>query len=318
MSERDVTEKQKLLDLPFIPYILLFIAIVAVSFAAIIVVKLNEYNIPSEVSAMYRTLFAGVGALLLALPKNKVVWIGQKTTIQRFHWIILSGLFLAIHFATWFLSLNYVSVAISTTLVDTVPIFLAILGFIFFREKVNIYGVIGIILSVSGGIALSMSTKSSPEHTNPIVGIVLSLFGAITVSFYFIIGKKILSDSPLWPYFAVVNIVSGLSLLFYNLFRHYPLGWQSAKGFIFLLLLALVPSLIGHATYNYCLKKLPAYVVGVSILGEPIGATILGIIFLAQVPDPLTVLFAGIILLGIALTSVSPYIKKRMSKNYFF
>ena len=73
--------------------------------------------------------------------------------------------------------------------------------------------------------------------------------------------------------------------------------------------------MIGHATYNYSLKKLPAFVVGVAILGEPIGATILGVLILGQKPDLIIILFATIILLGIVLTSLSQNLKFELYKK---
>jgi len=87
---------------------------------------------------MYRTFFAGIGALILSLYNKRIKWISERGTIKRYHWIFFSGFLLAVHFATWFISLEYVNVAISTTLVDAVPIFLAIFGFIFFKEKINV------------------------------------------------------------------------------------------------------------------------------------------------------------------------------------
>ncbi|MHA1686628.1 MAG: DMT family transporter, partial [Candidatus Heimdallarchaeaceae archaeon] len=66
---------------------------------------------------------------------------------------------------------------------------------------------------------------------------------------------------------------------------------------------------------NFCLKKLPAYIIGVAILGEPIGATILGIIFLKQIPDLTTILLVGLISIGIGLTSLSPYMTRKAKKE---
>jgi drug/metabolite transporter (DMT)-like permease len=321
-----------------IPYFQLFIAIIAVSFSAIIVVLLLDRKVPSEVTAMYRTLFAGIGALLLSIPKKKISWITKKTTLKKLHWIILAGVLLAIHFATWFISLEYVSVAISTTLVDTVPIFLAIFGFVFFREKVSVFGIIGIAIAFVGGTLLAFASNvphisqyivsninenllsfvqhnGSETQLGSILGIIFSLVGAITVSFYFLIGKKMLQDSPLWPYFALVNLTSFLSLLIYCLIMGYKLFSYTAIAYLLLLVAALGPSLIGHATYNYSLRKLPAFVVGVAILGEPVGATILGVIILGQKPDLITILYAGLILLGIILTSISQNLKIDLFKK---
>ena len=305
-------EEDKSLFRKSIPYLLLAIAIIAVSFSAIIVVKLLEKDVPAEITAMYRTLFAGIGALILSIRNKDYKWIGKKTTLRRSHWIILAGLFLAIHFATWFISLDYVSVAISTTLVDTVPIFLAIFGFLFFKEKINIVGVIGIIIAFGGGVLLAfVSPGSNNVQRSLVLGIGLSVIGALTVTFYFLIGKKILQDSPLWPYFAIVNLSSALFLFIYCLIRGYraELFQYSALVYLLFVIAALAPSLIGHATYNYSMRNLPAFVVGVVILGEPVGATILGVIMLDQRPDPITILYAGIILIGIVLTSVSQNLK---------
>jgi drug/metabolite transporter (DMT)-like permease len=305
--ELEAEEEKSLFRIVF-PYLLLAIAIIAVSFSAIIVVKLLERDVPAEVTAMYRTFFAGIGALILSIRKRDYKWIGKKTTLRRSHWIIIAGLFLAIHFATWFISLDYVSVAISTTLVDTVPIFLAVFGFLFFKEKVNFLGVIGIVIAFGGGALLAFASPGgNGSQTNLIVGIALSLIGALTVTFYFLIGKKILQDSPLWPYFAIVNLSSALFLFIYCLIRGYRTELFHYSFFVYLLFVvaALGPSLIGHATYNYSLRNIPAFVVGVAILGEPVGATILGLIMLDQRPDPITILYAGIILIGIVLTSLS-------------
>ena len=313
--------KEKTLYQKLLPYLQLLIAIIAVSFSAIIVVYLQKeellgISMPSEVIAMYRTFFAGIGALIFSLYKTKIKWIKQTTTLKNSYWILFAGFFLAIHFATWFLSLEYVDVAISTTLVDTVPIFLAIFGFIFFKEKINTLGIIGILIAFTGGVLLAFALPSgNGSQSNPVLGVGFALIGALTVAFYFLIGKKILADAPLWPYFALVNLSSALFLLIYNLIRGYDIFHYSALAFLLLAVAALGPSLIGHATYNYSLKKLPAFVVGVAILGEPVGATILAIIFFNQIPVWYALLYALIILIGIVLTSLSQNVKINFFKK---
>ena len=304
-----------------LPYLLLLVAVVTVSFSAIIVVELNEtYCVRYEVTAMYRTLFAGIGALFLSFHRKKITWVFKKSTLKKSHLYVLAGLLLAIHFATWFVSLGFTSVAISTTLVDTVPIFLAVFGYMFFKEKVNYIGIIGICIALIGGVLLAFSsTNDTTAQSNQILGIVLSLIGALTVAFYFLIGKKVLQDAPLWPYFAFVNLSSAFFLfiycLIYNNFVDFELFVFPPLVYVLFMASAIGPSLIGHAIYNYSLKKLPAYVVGVAILGEPIGATILAIFFSNQFPEPLSILFAGVILVGVVITSLSKNIKLNISKR---
>lgn len=319
MEPRGDNEKSKFQLI--LPYLLLFIAVVTVSFSAIIVVELNvTYGVRYEVTAMYRTFFAGIGALLLSFRKKKINWIFQKTTLRKSHWYVLAGLLLAIHFATWFVSLGFTSIAISTTLVDTVPIFLAVFGYIFFKEKVNYIGMIGIGLAVTGGILLAFnSTNETSNQSNSVLGINLALIGALTVAFYFLIGKKILKNAPLWPYFALVNLSSALFLfiycLIYSSIADFEMFLFPPIVFVLFIVSAIGPSLVGHAIYNYSLKKLPAYVVGVAILGEPIGATILAIFFSNQFPEPLSILFAFVIIVGVAITSLSNNIKLKLLKR---
>ncbi|MCG3225227.1 MAG: DMT family transporter [Candidatus Heimdallarchaeota archaeon] len=319
MEHNEENEKSKFQLI--LPFLLLLIAVVAVSFSAIIVVELNvTYGVKYEVTAMYRTLFAGIGALLLSFRKKKINWIIQKSTLRKTHWYVLAGLLLAIHFASWFVSLGFTSIVISTTLVDTVPIFLAVFGYIFFKEKINYFGMIGIGLAVMGGVLLAFSSSNgSTAQSNSLLGVVLSLIGALTVTFYFLIGKKVLQNAPLWPYFAFVNLSSAFFLfiycLIYNKFENFELFVFPLIVFVLFILSAVGPSLIGHATYNYSLKKLPAFVVGVAILGEPIGATILAMFFSNQFPAPLTILYAGTILTGVIITSFSPKIKTNILKR---
>ncbi len=319
MEPRGDNEKSKFQLI--LPYLLLFIAVVTVSFSAIIVVELNvTYGVRYEVTAMYRTFFAGIGALLLSFRKKKINWIFQKTTLSKSHWYVLAGLLLAIHFATWFVSLGFTSIAISTTLVDTVPIFLAVFGYLFFKEKVNYIGMIGIGLAVTGGILLAFSsTNETSNQSNSVLGIILALIGALTVAFYFLIGKKILKNAPLWPYFALVNLSSALFLFIYCLIYSSIDGFEMfifpPIVFVLFIVSAIGPSLVGHAIYNYSLKKLPAYVVGVAILGEPIGATILAILLFNQFPEPLSILFALVIIVGVAITSLSNNIKLKLIKS---
>ena len=152
-----------------------------------------------------------------------------------------------------------------------------------------------ILVAFGGGALLAFASPANHDmQSNLILGIGFSLIGALTVTFYFLIGKKILQDSPLWPYFAFVNLSSALFLFIYCLIKGYRTELFQYSAFVYLLFViaALAPSLIGHATYNYSLRNLPAFVVGVAILGEPIGATILGVIMLDQKPDLITILYA--------------------------
>ena len=73
--------------------------------------------------------------------------------------------------------------------------------------------------------------------------------------------------------------------------------------YIWIILLALVPQLIGHSTYNWALRYMPAALVSITTLGEPIGSAVLAYFILREIPTLLTILGGVLILAGIYLAS---------------
>jgi drug/metabolite transporter (DMT)-like permease len=68
-------------------------------------------------------------------------------------------------------------------------------------------------------------------------------------------------------------------------------------------LLALVPQLFGHSTFNWALRYLSAAYVSITLLGEPIGSAILAYFILDEIPSGLMVFGAILILVGIFIAS---------------
>ena len=74
---------------------------------------------------------------------------------------------------------------------------------------------------------------------------------------------------------------------------------------LWIALLALVPQLLGHTSFNWALRYLPASLVAVALLGEPIGSSALAFVLLHEVPGPVTLGGAALILAGIAVVAWS-------------
>jgi drug/metabolite transporter (DMT)-like permease len=83
-----------------------------------------------------------------------------------------------------------------------------------------------------------------------------------------------------------------------------PVGY-SPTIYVWMLALALIPQLLGHSTFNWALKYLPASVVSVTLLGEPIGSTVLAYIFLSESPTAFKLVGAVLILVGIYLSTLN-------------
>lgn len=131
----------------------------------------------------------------------------------------------------------------------------------------------------------------------------LALMGAWAVTGYFVIGRKLRAGMSLIPYIFLVYSVSALALLATVFITREPLTGYKPVTYLWIVLLALVPQLIGHSTYNWALRYIPATLVATVNLGEPIGSSILAFLILGEVPGTLKIFGALFILLGIYLSS---------------
>ena len=195
-------------------------------------------------------------------------------------WLILSGLLLSLHFAFWITSLKYTSVASSVVLVSTHPIFVGIGARLFLRERLGLNLILGIILSVLGSGLISYGDMTLSKEA--LMGDGLALVGAMTASGYFLVGRKMRRNQDLLSYIFPVYSTAGLALVLFSLLFQKPFFGYPTTTYLFMFLLALVPQLIGHTTFNWALKYFPASMVSITILGEPIGSAILAYFILGE------------------------------------
>jgi drug/metabolite transporter (DMT)-like permease len=254
-------------------YFLLPIGIIAVSTASIFI-KLCDA--PALIIATYRMTLASL--ILLPFANYRKVW--KEWSKNEIGWLILSGILLAFHFAFWIASLKYTSVASSVVLVTTNPIFVGIGAWLFLKERIGLNLILGIILSVLGSGLISFGDMTISGET--LIGDGLALLGAIAASGYLLIGRKMRKVQDLLSYISPVYSMAGLVLIGLSLAFQKPFFGYSSSTYLFLFLLALIPQLIGHTTFNWALKYLPASMVAITILGEPIGSTILAYFILSE------------------------------------
>jgi drug/metabolite transporter (DMT)-like permease len=273
-------------------YIFLPIGIVAISTASIFI-KLCDA--PVLIIATYRMMLASL--MLTPFACYKKPWRGWER--GEIGWFFLSGLFLSLHFAFWIASLKYTSVASSVVLVTTHPIFVGIGGWLFLKERIGINLVLGIALSVLGSGLISYGDMALSKEA--LMGDGLATLGAIAASGYLLVGRKMRKDQDLFSYIFPVYSIAGLILILLSLiFQKHFLGY-SPSTYLYLFLLALVPQLIGHTTFNWALKYLPASMVAIAILGEPIGSTMLAYFILGEGLTILKVVGGVLIFTGILI-----------------
>ena len=253
--------------------ILLPFGILAISTASIFI-KLCDA--PAIIIAAYRMVFASL--MLLPFAGYRKIWKGWSRS--EIKWLILAGALLSLHFTFWIASLKYTSVASSVVLVSTHPIFVGIGAWLFLRERLGMNLILGILFSVFGSGLISFGDMALSEDA--LMGDGLALLGAITASGYFLVGRKMRKNQDLLSYIFPVYSTAGLALIIFSITLQKSFFGYSSSTYLFLFLLALIPQLIGHTTFNWALKYLPASIVAITILGEPIGSTILAYFILGE------------------------------------
>ncbi len=275
-------------------YPLIPIGIVAMSFGAILI-RLSA-GIPVLSLAAWRL---GVAVLLLS-PFGLARLNVDRPRVHDKHIAMGSGIFLAFHFILWIASLEKTSVASSVVLVDTSPIFVGIGAWAFLGERPRAGLIVGICLSVTGGAIIGWGDMQISGEA--LIGDLLALGGAVMAAGYLILGRRVRPRMQLLPYLTVSYGTAAVILLAGALITRSPLTGFSSVDYLYLVLLAVGPQLLGHGTLNWALRYLPAGTVAVITLGEPIGATVLAYLILGEGATWLKGIGAMIILVGIYLS----------------
>jgi drug/metabolite transporter (DMT)-like permease len=282
--------------------------IFAVSTASILIRSVLDDGVPPLVIAAYRLTFAAFILTPIVLYSRRPEL--RALSRRDWRWALFSGFFLALHFATWISSLNYTTVTSSVVLVTTGPIWVALLSWLIWRERLTRPIVLGLIVAVLGGMLVGFSDSAGLGlGGTQLWGDFLALAGAWFVAGYLLIGRQLRDRMSLLTYIYIVYgsaalwlialaALSGASFTLQANGQPYP-----ASAYVWLLLLAILPQLVGHSSYNYALRFLPPTYVAIVSLAEPIGSSILAFGLLREVPPPLTILGAIVILIGIGIAS---------------
>jgi len=293
---RSLTDPEEMVP----PGVGLAVAVVAVSTGAILV-RLSDA--PATVAAFYRVLFTTLPLVPVALWRYRSDFgrIGRRDLL----FATLSGVALAIHFASWFESLTWTSVAASVTIVQSQPLFVALGAWLLLDERLSVRIVAGILLAVVGMVTMALGDLLSGVLVgpNPLYGNALALLGAVMAAGYVLAGRSLRQRVSLVPYVVVVYSVCTVVLLGIALAQGAQLTGYPAREWALFAGLALGPGLFGHTVINWALAHLRSSVVSVSLLGEPVGSTLLAVLLLSEVPTLFTVGGGVVVLAGIAVTA---------------
>lgn len=253
----------------------LFLGITAVSFASILI---RWCPAPALTIAFYRLLFASLFLGLFTGRQALREWRAMPP--RAFSLGVISGIALAAHFATWITSLFYTSVASSVVLVSTSPMFVALGTRFVFREPTRPALFFGLVIAIIGAAMIAfVDTEGGRDSLG---GDLLALVGAVSFSVYFLAGRILRRQLSTSAYVVMSYGIGAITLWLGALVLQVPLIGFSWQVFGMFALIALVPQVIGHTSFNWALKHLSAPTVSVLMLGEPVGASILAYLLLGE------------------------------------
>ena len=276
--------------------LLVLLGVVGVSLSAPLI---RISTAPSMVLVFYRVLIASILLIPYALIRNREEFrqMGRKTAL----FCLMSGLFLGLHFASYFQALRYTSIASAVALVDTEVFFVAFMMFFFFREIIPLRAWAGILLTFTGSMLIALSDAGGGEHV--LLGDLIALAGAACLAVYTILGKVCRKEITTTAYTTLVYSSAALTVLVILLctgtpvLGYEPVNWLSALG------MAVFCTLLGHSVFNWALKYESAAFLSTVKLLEPVFAAILGVLLFREIPSKQVMLGGFIVILGVYVYS---------------
>lgn len=286
-------------------YIAVALALIAFAFAANFTKLSQDGGLPSLLIANGRLTIATLILTPLVLSR----YMDQLRQLNRndLLWAMGAGFWQGTYFILMTLSLEYTSVLINQVLVNTSPLWVALMEMWFLRAHLSRKVWLGLILTLTGGTFIAASSVIGASEAqisageNPLFGALLALVGAIALGLYLVIGRKVRAKVAAVPYVWMVYGAGSITTFIVILITNTPIFGHPTMGYVWLLMLALIPQIVGHSGYNFALGHLPATLI--SIMGQmaTVLSAIVAFFLLSESPQLLEVVGSGIIIAGVTI-----------------
>lgn len=295
---------------PHAVYWILAVGLFSFSFSPILVRFAGDT--PALTLVIWRNLFSVV-FLLPFLGAGRTAF--RALSLPDLGRIAIAGMLLGAHFYLFFAAIQLTTVSSATVFVSLTPIFLAVFGFVFLNEKLAGIVWVGIGFSMVGGFMIAVGDAGAHgAGINPVMGNLLAISACLIVSIYLIIGRVVRQRLSWLTYVLPLYIASTVTVIILALGSDTPVFDLDAKIYGLCVLMAIGPQLLGHGSFNYALKYMPAAILGLLSLTEPVGSTILAYMLFEEVPSTLSLL-GMIVTLGAVVLALTPGLLRKKKNN---
>ena len=275
--------------------LIIFIGVIGISFSGVLA-KLPDA--PSIYLVMCRMYFT---VLLLAIPFLRSFRKERHSLTRRtVLYCLISGCFLAVHFASYFQAVRLASVSSGSLLVNTSVFFVPMITVPFLGEKVSLRALAGILITFLGSVIVASADSSG--GSNVLLGDMFAILGAFCMAVYTIMGKLCRRTISTSLYTTFVYFIAGTAALLLTIAQGIPLTGYSPANYACALGMAVLCTLLGHSIFNWGLKYLSAAYISTVKLGEPVISAIFAYLIFREQPGIFKVIGGAVILFGVAWT----------------
>lgn len=257
---------------------------------------------PALAIAFWRTT---IGSLALApLGVRAARRDAVRLSAAQHRRLAASGLALALHFALFQGAIALTTVASAVTLATMSPLFVALGGRWLLGESTSRRTWVGMSLTMVGALVIGAADLSAADlGTTALIGDAMALGSAVAVTGYLLIGRVARRSVPATTYSSIVYAWAALALLPVCLATGTPLTGFSTGTWLAILGIVAGPQLLGHSVFNALLSTIPATLVSIVVLAEPVGAGLLAWLLLGETPAGFYFLGAPFVLLGVLIAT---------------
>lgn len=252
---------------------------------------------PSLVLAFYRMAFSVLLLAPLAAARREAFRAVRRRELLL---SLISGTFLGVHFACYFESLRWTSIAAAVVLVDTEVLFVALASVLILRKKLSRRAWTAVLLAFGGSVAVALADASGGGALR---GNLFALTGSVCMAVYTMLGAVCRRSLSTTVYTSLVYLSAAGTVLAAALAGGQALTGWGPVNLLAGLGMAVFCTLLGHSVFSWGLKYLPPAFISTANLLEPVLAAVWGLLLFGERPGPLVVLGGGVILLGIAVYS---------------
>lgn len=212
---------------------------------------------------------------------------------------MFAGMWMATHFFLWVSSLEHVGVMIATVLVTSSPLWTAILEVTFLKARLTRVLMLGLAAVITGNILIGLAGGEGVSGSEPLLGAVLAISAALAIATQRVLSRGVRTRVHLLPFLSIMYASAAGTLFIAAVITGTPLTGYTPEAGFWIVMITIFPQLIGHSSFNYALRYIPATMISLAIQVEPVIATLAALVLFGEVPLLLQVFGSAFIVAGI-------------------